>query len=321
MTSERGPLRIGELAAVVGVSAHVLRAWERRYGLVEPLRSSGGYRLYGPEAEARVRAVLALRDQGQPVSSAVAQVLAERRLGAGTAGGADAAEPTGHSPRQLMARLLEAVDRFDERAVQGVLDDTLDGLGLEPALCEVVLPFLVDLGDRWSRGEATIGHEHFASQLVRRRLSARSLTWGVGTGPIAVLACPAGERHDIGLLAFGLLLGQAGWRIRFLGQDTPASDLYAAVRVIGPDLVVLAATRPEALVDQGEATRQMSGQYLVAVGGPGATPAVAADVGAACLPGDLRAAVTAANRLVTHVRRPTKSPRPTSISTPQGVSR
>ncbi len=315
MTSERGPMRIGELAAVVGVSAHVLRAWERRYGLVEPLRSSGGYRLYGPEAEARVRAVLALRAQGVPVSSAVAQVLAERRLGA------EAADPTGQAPRQLIARLREAVDRFDERSVQVVLDDTLDGLGLELALCEVVLPYLVDLGERWARGETTIGHEHFASQLIRRRLSARTLTWGVGTGPIAVLACPADERHDIALLAFGLLLGQAGWRIRFLGQDTPASELLGAVRVIGPDLVVIAATRSEAFQAHAETVRQMSAGHVVAVGGPGATPAVAADLGAARLPTELRAAVTAANRLVNHAHPPAQTATPTSTSTPQGVSR
>ncbi|MFN8083073.1 MAG: MerR family transcriptional regulator [Dermatophilaceae bacterium] len=315
MTSERGPMRIGELAAVVGVSAHVLRAWERRYGLVEPLRSSGGYRLYGPEAEARVRAVLALRAQGVPVSSAVAQVLAERRLGA------QAADSTGQTPRQLMVRLREAVDRFDERSVQVVLDDALDGLGLEPALCEVVLPYLGDLGERWARGETTIGHEHFASQLIRRRLSARTLTWGVGSGPIAVLACPADERHDIALLAFGLLLGQAGWRIRFLGQDTPASELLGAVRVIGPDLVVLAATRSEALQAHAETVRQMSVGHVVAVGGPGATPAVAADLGAARLPTDLRAAVGAANRLVNHAHRPAQTATATSTSTPQGVSR
>ena len=105
-----------------------------------------------------------------------------------------------------------------------------------------VLPLLRELGEGWESGEVSIAQEHFASHLVRGRLLGLARGWDRGSGPRAVLAGPAEERHDLGLLIFGLALREHGWRITFLGGDTPLETLAETVQQLEPDAVVLAAT-------------------------------------------------------------------------------
>ena len=322
-------MRIGELAAKVGVSTHVLRAWESRYGLLRPQRSAGGYRLYGHEDERRVREVIALRSQGVSAVEASRRVLESDRAGldgsedgprgaagdgSGTAVGSSAfggaagragARSTasddglGHhgspalraDPPSLVSQLLDAVTALDEDRAHAVLDVAFGERAVESAIIDVLLPLFVRVGELWELGRIGIAQEHFASSLVRRRLGAMSLTWGVGSGPIAVLACPPGEFHDIVLLSFGVLLGRAGWRIRYLGPDTPVHSLAAAARLTQADAVVLACRRPSGFRAHSTALRRLGQDHPVWLAGRGATPRVLEEVGVHHLGADLIGAV------------------------------
>ena len=315
-------MRIGELAAKVGVSTHVLRAWESRYGLLRPVRSAGGYRLYGHEDERRVREVIALRDQGVSAAEASRRVLATERGGpgydddrsdddggrgtgalgrggaAGTRGGTASGAGGGSAPPglradppMLVAQLLDAVTALDEDRAHAVLDTAFNERSVESAIIDVLLPLFVRVGEMWELGRIGIAQEHFASSLVRRRLGALSLTWGVGTGPVAVLACPPGEFHDIVLLSFGVLLGRAGWRIRYLGPDTPIHSVASAARLTQADAVVLACRRPSGFRGHAASLRRLSQDHPVWIAGRGATPRVLEEVGVPNLGGDLIAAV------------------------------
>jgi len=277
-------IRIGELSRRTGESAHVLRAWEERYGLLHPARTAAGYRLYGPEDERRVRSVIALRGEGMSTGQAAHAVLEAERLQSPDAAPDEPLRVAVAS--ELIGRLRAAMDAFDEEAAHIALDEVLTSVSLEAAIRDVILPYLHDLGDRWAAGSADIAAEHFASSIIRRRLSVQALTWGVGKGPIAVLACPPGELHDIALLGFGLVLGRAGWRVRYLGQDTPLPSLAHAARTVSADLVVLAGTRPTAFLAHAASTRQLARTFTVAIAGPGASRELADYVGAAFLEGD-----------------------------------
>ena len=151
-------------------------------------------------------------------------------------------------------------------------------------MTEVILPFLHEMGERWEQGETSVAEEHFASAIIRGRLASFTLTWGVGSGPIVVMACPSGERHDIGLLCFGVLLGVRGWRIRYLGADTPSAALASACEVIAADLVVVAATRENVFAEQATALAAIAQDYPMAIGGAGATADLAQALGAHLLP-------------------------------------
>ena len=283
--SEQGVLRIGELSRRVGVSPELLRAWERRYGLLCPTRSQGGFRLYSTTDEQRVRRMLALQQQG--LSPAVAaQTVADE---------ADTADTADVAADALRQALTEALDRFDEAAANRAFDRALGTLSLDTLLREIVLDYLTDLGERWSAGQATVAQEHFATNVLRGRLLGLARDWGQGGGPLTVLACPPGELHDLGLICFGLALRARGWRIAFLGTDTPIDTLTQTADNLHPELVVLTTTTPQRLSRVRSELRRLSETTRLALAGAGTTDALAASVGAELLNGD---PVSQAARLV-----------------------
>ena len=267
-----GRLRIGELGRRVGVSPELLRAWETRYGLVNPERTPGGLRLYSEQDERRVRE---MRDQIEAgLSAAEAARLALR---------APAAQL---SVDALRSDLDDALAALDEPAAQSALDQTFEWLALETALAQVILPLLHDLGERWAAAERTVGQEHFASNVIEGRLRVLARGWGDGDGPRTLLACPPGERHELGLLCFGLLLRDRGWRITYFGAETPPSDLATAVAELSPQLVVLGAMAPQRFLDAAEDIRELSARSRLAIGGAGASADLARSLGADLLVGD-----------------------------------
>lgn len=218
-------VRIGELARRTGISPELLRAWERRYDLLRPARSEGGFRLYSRDDEERV---IAMRDH---VASGLAAAEAARLA---LAGEGRAAPPS--------AALRTALLSFDDAGAHAALDALLAAFSVEAVLRDAVLPALRELGERWSRGELTVAQEHFASNLLRGRLLGLARGWDRGRGPRAVLACAPGEQHDLGLIVFGLALRDHGWRVTFLGADTPFDTLAEAAAALGPELVVVTST-------------------------------------------------------------------------------
>jgi MerR family transcriptional regulator, light-induced transcriptional regulator len=292
--SEREPgyLRIGELARRTGASPELLRAWERRYGLLRPTRSQGGFRLYTAADEARVRR---MRDHlARGVAAAEAARLAVD--GEAVAVPPAVATTTAPSPPPLQAaarELAAALDRFQEEAAHDVLDRMLAAYRVETVLRDLLIPYLHDLGERWARGEVSVAQEHFAANLVRGRLLGLARGWGQGHGPAAVLACLPGEQHDLGLLAFGITLQRRGWRIIYLGPDTPIATIHQAIGRLTPELVVLTSTDTERVAASADAIADLARHTAVAMAGAGATAELAARTGARLLDTD---PVTAAER-------------------------
>jgi DNA-binding transcriptional MerR regulator len=270
-------LRIGELSRRTGVAADTLRAWERRYGLLHPERSPGGFRLYSAADETRVRAMTALLADGLSAGEA-ARSLRE------PAPTRPAAAATTVAPQAL--ELADALAALDDGRANAILDRAVAALSLDALLADVLLATMREIGERWERGEIGIGEEHFASNLVRGRMVALARGWGTGAGALAVLACPPGEHHDLGLIAFGLALRARGWRIAYLGQDTPIETAAATAERLGARLIVVAALDPEALRPHVAELRGLAGLAALRLGGPGAAAPLAQDLGTAPLPAD-----------------------------------
>jgi DNA-binding transcriptional MerR regulator len=306
---DRALLRIGELARRLGVSQDVLRAWERRYGLLEPVRSSGGFRLYTAADEQRVRRMQSHLARGLAAAEAARAALADdddRTVAAppelpaerpGEIASDPAQAPVPAADRglaRLAADLRRALDAFDEPAAEAVLDRLFADFSVETALRELLLPYLHELGARWAMNEVGVATEHFASNVLRARLTGLARGWGQGRGPCAVLACPPGEQHDLPLIAFGIVLHRNGWRIVYLGADTPLADLGRTVEEQRPEIVILAAVDVDrfqhSIPDLAALTRHAS----LGLAGAGATAALADAVGATVLTGD---PVTEAQRL------------------------
>jgi DNA-binding transcriptional MerR regulator len=283
-------LRIGELSKRSGVSPDLLRAWERRYGLLQPTRSPGGLRLYSLGDLERVRLMQDHLAGG--LAAAEAAALASR---------VEHHErtqrpvlPVGSTLRDL----ARALDDFDEPRAQSVLDGLLAVATVDALLTEVVLPYLHELGERWARGEASIAQEHFASAVLRGRLLGLARGWGRGMGPLALLACLPGEQHDLGLIAFGLALRARGWRVAYLGSDTPLETLDAAALSLEPELVVVTAVDDERVRGVAAELRGLAERHRLGLGGGGANEAAATKLGAVFLSGDPVAAADRVTALV-----------------------
>lgn len=305
---EAAVLRIGELSRRVGVSEHVLRAWESRYGLLKPERSAGGYRLYSADDQSRVRRMLAHLGDGLAAAQAARAALGDEEPtraangipGNGIAGnGTDATNATNATnatdvddflPQSHLVfsagALAQALDELDEPGAQAVLDRLLSDFTMETVLRDVLMPYLHEVGERWADGEVSVGQEHFASHVVRGRLEGVARGWGSGPGPSALLACPPGELHDLALLAFGIVLNRRGWRITYLGVNTPMPDIITVASDIRPALVVLAATTPERFSEIVPELRALVEAAPVFLAGAGASPELAGQLGASLLHGD-----------------------------------
>jgi MerR family transcriptional regulator, light-induced transcriptional regulator len=276
-------LRIGELSRRLGVSDHALRAWERRYGLLRPVRTTGGFRLYSEADLQRVTRMQAHLARGMSTAEAArAAIEEEANSAAPDTGGGDHGDTVSHA----IHALTRALDEFDEPTAQTLIDNLLSTLTVETVLREVLLPYLRDLGERWEGGTASIAQEHFASNVIRGRLSSVARGWGHGGGPRVLLACVPGELHDIGLLAFGIVLSRRGWRIQYLGPDTPVDELVRVANARYSDLIVLVSSTSERFDDAKQGLSRLARLAPLAIAGSGATEAIARAVGAKLLSGD-----------------------------------
>ena len=312
--SARGQIRIGELSRRVGVSSELLRAWERRYGLLSPARTEVRLRLYSEDDERRV--VRMLEHLAAGVSAAEAARLTRREFdGGGPAPVVDPEPPPGPASAATGEHLARALDQLDETAANAALDRLLSGFALETVVTDIVLPYLREIGERWQQvGDAVVAQEHFASALLRGRLLGLARGWGGGYGPMALLGCFPGEQHDLGLICFGLALRANGWRVTFLGPNTPFAAITEAARRVQPALIVLTTLTP---LDRGaveEGLAEISVYAPLALAGAGVQEGDTPIGGAAFLAGDpftaaARVAAEAAASGANAVKRPATEPR------------
>lgn len=246
----RHPMRL--VAERTGLSPDVLRAWERRYGVVSPGRSEGGQRLYSDADIERlslmVKAIEGGRSVGQTASLPIEEL--HRLVAEDAARGA--ARPTPAADYRELAFASVAALAPDQ--LQTVLRSAVLSLGTAAFLEEVVAPLLRRIGDAWHAGEIGIVEEHAASAVVRGMLGWLVDSLEIPPGaPRVVVACPARERHELGALLATSAAAHAGWRVTYLGPDLPAREIAAAAgrqqaTVVGVSIVAspdLGATKEE----------------------------------------------------------------------------
>lgn len=275
MTGQDSRWRIKEFAAIVGVPEATLRAWERRYELLDPERTSGGFRLYSRADERRIRSMQAHMTRGIAAAEAAALARSESAV--------EFVAPA--QPEGLVGALLGAVDAFDATRFDVLLDAAF-ALGRIVAIRDIVLPSLVQIGERWESAAIGVGHEHFASHLIERRLLTLARGWERGHGPLALLACPSGERHTLGLVCFGLALVDRGWRIAYLGADTPVDQIVDAALTMTPAAVIVCALDPLHLTSNAAAIKRLAACHRTILAGGGATAALATRLGTQLAAGD-----------------------------------
>jgi MerR family transcriptional regulator, light-induced transcriptional regulator len=233
--------RIHVVAQRVGLSEALIRAWERRYKLLKPQRTPGGYRAYSEADVALLQRVKEFTAQGISIGEAARLAPQIRK---DLARGSEAAAPVavdGAPLERWRDELLSCASAFDQARVDAVLDEALATLPPLLVFDRVLVPVLVEVGERWHRGELSVAEEHLVSQAIRNRLLAVLAARTRRGAQHVICACLPGEDHEVGLLGAALRFREAGFRVTWLGARTPADDLGRAVAKSRPSLVALAA--------------------------------------------------------------------------------
>lgn len=230
--AELFPIRT--VSNLTGVNPVTLRAWERRHGLIAPVRTPSGHRLYGHEQIESIHRILGLLKRGLPISQVARSLASPAQI--------TRAGETSYW-RGLREQLVAATARFDEQELERVYAGALAVHPVEAVTDHLLLPVLCELGRRWEAGEGSVSEEHFFSVYVREKLGARfHHRTRNDRGPRVLAACLPGEQHEIGLLVFALAAHERGLRILLLAAQTPIEELPAVARLAQCAAVVLSAT-------------------------------------------------------------------------------
>lgn len=278
-------LNIAAIARRTGVAPDTLRKWETRYGVLRPARTAGGQRRYD---ETDVQRVEWLRDriaEGWRIGEAARML--------------DAETTALDDPIELRDALIAAIRDVDVPTVTATLAQAFAVLPLEQALTDVITPALHWTGEAWHRGELSIAQEHAISAKVRAHLTSMIADARADVHGVAVLACGPGEFHDLGLLMLAVALRADGWRVEYLGADTPADTAIEFAERIDATMLCFSTARSESV----EALRPSLGDPArkstvpIVIGGAASSPEIAREIGATHVNGNLSSSVTRLRRL------------------------
>lgn len=238
---------IKAISHLVGLLPVTLRAWERRYGLLNPTRGDQGYRMYSERDLKVLRWIKAQIDTGMSISRAVEHLRDLQKNGVdpiddNRASLSDASVSIDTVNRQL----YEAVTGFDDTRANEVLRRAFAIYSVDQVLTRVVQPTLVEIGEAWQRGDLAIANEHYASQFFLRHLMSMLTTTMPPTHFQTIIAAGApGEEHQIGLLILVVMLRWRGWDIKYMGPNLPLEKLLEALSPLQPNMLLFSATRSE----------------------------------------------------------------------------
>ena len=249
----RHPIQV--VARRTGLTADVLRAWERRYGAVEPERSPTGRRLYSDADVERLMALRRATSAGRSIGQVarfsmdvLTALIAEDETAAPDVETASRPRPgyDGTQRTALLAQAVAAVERLDGPGLEGILQNA----SLQyprPALIEsVIVPLMMEVGTRWRAGTMRIAHEHLASATVRSFLGEIVSGPGGRSRQALIIATPSGHRHELGAMMVAATAMSEGWDVVYLGPDLPAEEIAAAAMQLGARAVALSLVYPAA---------------------------------------------------------------------------
>ena len=244
----RHPIRV--VSRRTGLSPALLRAWEKRYGVVTPSRSEGGQRLYSDEDVHRLALLHRVVEEGRNISQVSPLTLEElealveedqqERMGPPIPEPLDTVSVLG-----ILERARRAVGEMDPRELERVLTRGAMAVSVPTLTDDILIPLLEDIGSSWSKGQLGPAHEHVASVVIRRFLEWLLNTVDAGEGaPVLVAATPARERHELGALLSAVSAAAEGWKGVYLGPDLPASEIASAALRLGAQVVTLCLVDP-----------------------------------------------------------------------------
>ena len=257
---------------MTGLSRDVIRVWERRYGLIKPLRSANRYREYTDEDVALLRFLKEELDRGQTIGALAVEgrdsLLQRMRM-------SSTPKQQELAPHEsLIDELISCLHPLDKIRFEQKLNGAIAVVPFDEAVQRILLPLQRQVGELWHEGRVTVAVEHYVTKIVQQKLFSVMNQLPVNEfGPRLLVACPEGELHEIGAQAVAYLAATQGCQVYYLGPNLPTAALTSFCERVKPDLVLLSLTGVRSdeegrrLLQELEA---LSGQWPTAMGGQGA---------------------------------------------------
>ena len=291
----KGKYTVNEVEERTSVPASTLRQWERRYGFPNPERSESGYRLYSEGDLQSINAMKRHIDDGIPASRAAELV---RRM-----------NPPAKGPRplkEMQQELVNALLNLDEDRADTVLSEAHSLHPVEAVMFDLIQPALVQIGQMWHDGIINTTIEHYSSSYIYGRLRALlSLSSNIKTAPAVIVACAPTDQHELGPLMLSVALRRAGYRVYYVGANTPVSDLFEMSSQVMPIAIMLSASTAKAaekLIEEQHFFRNVSPHIIF--GGPAfnENPELARTLGGTYLAEDIPKSLEKFERIVQKVK-------------------
>ena len=249
MASEyKYPIKV--VSQMTGLSVHVIRAWEKRYHVVEPDRTDTNRRLYSVDDIEKLRLLNDASHLGHNIGRLANLSLSElknllskekRNIPEDKAG----LKYTGTNIDEILSECLEAIINYDAKKFESILLNTSARL-TQPVLIEdVVIPLVYKIGDMWHSGELRVANEHLASSVIRSFLFNLLESYSINdSAPVLVSATPIGQEHELGALIAGVIAASAGWKVVYLGSNLPAEEIGSVVSYLNAKVVAISLVYP-----------------------------------------------------------------------------
>ena len=252
-----GKYNIKAISTIVGILPGTIRAWERRYKMIEPIRNDAGHRLYSDDHVRTLKWLASKVNAGFTISQAVS--LFEQTQ----------SEPVPKVNRDnenritsLQEQLIEALVRFDERTAQHVMNEAFTIYTLDKVLIDLLAPTLVTIGQLWEQEKITTAHEHFSTSILRSRIGSIMHAYPHnGLLPKVIAVCAPGEWHELGLLIFTLYMRRKGFEVIYLGSSIKEDDIKVVIDTVKPRFLFMSCTMIENVSTALDLTKEIMGEY------------------------------------------------------------
>lgn len=251
MGNATGKYNIKAVSNMLDIQPGTLRAWERRYQMIAPVRNESGHRLYTEEHVEILRWLISKVNQGFTISQAVS-------LLENSALSTDNAEPPKRDRvDEIGDKLLSALLDFNSSQAHDLINQAFSLFTIDKTVIDLLGPILIKVGDLWEEGSITTAHEHFASSFIRSRIEGLSNSFPHNSFlPKSIAVCGPGERHELGLLIYTMYLRRKGFEVVFLGTSLADNDLEVVMEKVKPKFLFLSCT----LDENREATLNLAGE-------------------------------------------------------------
>ncbi|NEW03187.1 MerR family transcriptional regulator [Bacillus megaterium] len=252
--AHEGKYNIKAISNMVGIQPGTLRAWERRYQILNPVRNDSGHRLYTEEDLRKLKWLTEKVSGGFTISQAVSLLETES-----STVGTFEEEGEVDSPQKIRDELLTMLLSFEEGKAQDLINHAFSLYSVEKVVIDILGSLLVTVGDMWEKGQITSAHEHYTTQVLKTRISMIFYSLpSNGLLPKAIAVCGPNETHEVGLLVFTLFLRRKGFEVIYLGSSIEDKDVELIVKEVDPTFLFMSCT----MMENAEKTLNLTNQMI-----------------------------------------------------------